>query len=110
MLSVNAARAAPVVTGRGPQVSDRASGAIGISLTTPPNSIATTHNDYTAYLLAELRCAGLRARLVVCEIDSVGVALRAGWIDPDEAVAWLAGECPDALIFLRPTPPQGGAP
>jgi hypothetical protein len=105
----NAARAAPAVTGRGPQVGDRASGAINVSPTTPHNSVATTHCDYTAYLLVELRCASLRARLTACEVDSVGIALRAGWIDADAAIKWLADECPDALAYLQPTPPKGGA-
>jgi hypothetical protein len=98
-------RRAPATTGRDPQVSDRASGTTGISPTTPPNSVATTHNDRTAYLLAELRCAALRARL----IDSVDVALRAGWINADTAIEGLADECPDALAYLRPIPPENGA-
>jgi hypothetical protein len=110
MLSVNAARAAPAVTGRDPQTIDRAGSAIGMSRTTPPDAVATVCDDRTAYLLAELRCAALRARLAVCEIDSVGVALRAGWIDAETIAEWLADECPDALVFLRPIPPEGGAP
>jgi len=44
----------------------------------------------TEYLLAELRCAAVRARLWVNEIDAIGAALRAGWIDPDEAIAAIA--------------------
>jgi hypothetical protein len=41
----------------------------------------------TNYLLAELRCAALRARLWANEIDTIGVALRAGWIEPEKAIA-----------------------
>jgi hypothetical protein len=44
----------------------------------------------TEYLLAELRCAALRARLWVNEIDAIGTALRAGWIDPEEALEAMA--------------------
>ena len=99
MLSVNAARAAPATTGRD---RDRASGTTGISPTTPPNSVAIAHNDRTAYLLAELQCAALRARLAACEIDSVGVPLRAGWINVDTAIEWLHEA-------VRPMPTQGGA-
>jgi hypothetical protein len=109
MYSINAARVAPAATGRDPQVSNRASGAINISPTTPPNSVATTHDDRTAYLLAQLRCAALRARLAASEIDSVGVSLRTGWIDVYAALEWLREECPDALAYLWPIPPEGGA-
>jgi hypothetical protein len=108
MLSLNAARAAPATTGRDPQVSDRASGTTGISPTTPPNSVATTHNDRAAYLLAELRCAALRTRLVASEIDAIGIALRGGMIDLDSAVAWLH-EC-DVLDYVAAALPQADAP
>jgi hypothetical protein len=42
-----------------------------------------------AFVLAELRVAALRARLVAAEIDMVGVALRGGLLGPDDAVHWL---------------------
>jgi hypothetical protein len=42
------------------------------------------------YLLAELRCASLRARLWQADIEAVGVALKAGWIDPEQAAEALA--------------------
>jgi hypothetical protein len=35
------------------------------------------------YLLAELRCASLRARLQQADIDAVGKALGAGLIEPE---------------------------
>jgi hypothetical protein len=41
------------------------------------------------YLLAELRCAGLRARLWAADIDAVGMALKAGLIEPEQAVELL---------------------
>jgi hypothetical protein len=37
------------------------------------------------YLLAELRCASLRARLWQADIDAVGLALKAGLIEPEGA-------------------------
>jgi hypothetical protein len=55
-------------------------------------------NDRTEYLLGELRCAALRARLWVADIDAVGSALRSALISPDQAVAALA-DC-DALHLL----------
>jgi hypothetical protein len=42
------------------------------------------------YLLAELRCASLRARLIQADIDAIGLALKTGLISPDEAVELLA--------------------
>jgi hypothetical protein len=44
------------------------------------------------YLLAELRCAALRARLVAAEIENIGVALKAGEMDEDLALAILIQE------------------
>ena len=50
----------------------------------------TSEKERVAFLLAELRCAALRARLTACEIDAIGGALRGGLIDPETAVAWLS--------------------
>ncbi len=41
------------------------------------------------FLLAELKCAALRSRLVTVEIDWIEVALRGNFITEDEAIAWL---------------------
>lgn len=54
--------------------------------------------DFNNYLLAELRCAALRSRLMTAEIDSIGVALRGNFITTDDAIAWL-DEC-GALQFV----------
>lgn len=40
------------------------------------------------FLLAQLKCAGLRARLMTAEIDSIDVALRGNFITADDAIAW----------------------
>jgi hypothetical protein len=52
------------------------------------------------YLLAELRCASLRARLWQFDIEAVGIALKAGWISPEQAVEALA-DC-DCLQLIEP--------
>ena len=52
------------------------------------------------YLMAELRCASLRARLQVQDIDAVGMALGAGLIQPEQALELLA-DC-DCLQFISP--------
>jgi hypothetical protein len=54
----------------------------------------------TEYLLAELRCASLRARLWQSDIDAVGLALRAGLIEPEQALELLA-DC-DTLQLIEP--------
>ena len=50
------------------------------------------------FVLAELKCAALRSRLVTTQIDSIGVALRGNFITEDDAIAWL-DEC-GALQFV----------
>jgi hypothetical protein len=44
------------------------------------------------FLLAELRCAALRSRLMTADIDSISTALRGNFITTDDAIAWLS-EC-----------------
>jgi hypothetical protein len=50
------------------------------------------------YLLAELRCAAMRARLVQYDIESIGLALKARLISPDQACLLLADS--NVLGFL----------
>jgi hypothetical protein len=52
------------------------------------------------YLLAELRCASLRARLLQADIDAVGMALKAGLVEPEQALE-LLDEC-DCLQLIAP--------
>ena len=53
------------------------------------------------YLLAELRCASLRARLHAGDIDAVGLALKAGLIEPEQALELLQDCDCLALIGIR---------
>jgi hypothetical protein len=54
------------------------------------------------YLLAELRCAALRARLQQADIDAVGKALGAGLIEPEQALELLADcDCLALVGILR---------
>jgi hypothetical protein len=50
------------------------------------------------YLLAELRCASLRARLWQADIEAVGLALKGGLIHPEQALELLR-DC-DALHLV----------
>lgn len=45
--------------------------------------------DRKEYILAEMRCAAIRARLWEHDINAVGLALRGGLIDTDQALAML---------------------
>jgi hypothetical protein len=60
----------------------------------------TTRSEY---LLAELRCALMRARLWQSDITSIGIALKAGWITPEQAVEAL-DDC-DCLQLIEPKEP-----
>jgi hypothetical protein len=46
-------------------------------------------NSYRTYILAELRCARARAKLLINEIDRIGLALKDGMIEPLCAIEWL---------------------
>jgi hypothetical protein len=59
-------------------------------------------NNRRSYLLAELRCAALRARLWQADIEAVGLALKGHLISPEEALELLA-DC-DALHLISPPP------
>jgi len=103
MVAKNTARAAPAATGHGPQVSDRAGSAISLSPSTPPKPLATASQQRTAYLLAELRCASLRAQLMQADINAIDLALRGSLITLEQA-AELLHDC-DVLRYIEPTPP-----
>jgi hypothetical protein len=62
------------------------------------------------YLLAELRCASLRARLLQADIDAIGIALKSDLITTEEAID-LLHDC-DLLRYIEPVTPtiQMGAP
>jgi len=53
------------------------------------------------FLLAELRCADLRGRLWVNEIEAVGVALKAALMPPDVAIQHLAETGALTLVSSR---------
>jgi hypothetical protein len=55
-----------------------------------------------AYLLAEIRCATLRARLAANDLDAIGLALKGGLITPFQALQHI--EEVDAFRFLGAEP------
>jgi hypothetical protein len=50
----------------------------------------TLTGDYREYVLAEIRRAVLRARLMHNDLVATGIALKSGLIDPDRAIEFLA--------------------
>jgi hypothetical protein len=55
---------------------------------------------YREYILAELRCAHIRTKLLITEIETIGLALRVGLIDAEMAMLWLRDV--NGLEFLHP--------
>jgi hypothetical protein len=79
----NAARVTPAAAERDPREFDRAGGAINPTHTTP--SLPTP----ILYLLAELRCSSLRARLIQADIEAIDLALKSGLISPEQALEYI---------------------
>ena len=65
-----------------------------------PREVGT---DFCDYLLAELRCAALRARILQADVEAIGIALNSGLVTPDQALALLHDV--DALRYVG-TPPD----
>jgi hypothetical protein len=59
---------------------------LDIDTTEVPGSQAESGPSFHDYLLAEMRCASLRARILQHEIDAVGIALKGGAISADQAL------------------------
>jgi len=59
--------------------------------------------QYLFYVLAELRCARIRALMLMKEIEVIGVALKGNMITPEVAMEWLSDA--NALDFLLPAAP-----
>jgi hypothetical protein len=57
--------------------------------------------SYRRYVLGQLRMARIRAQMLVTEIDTAGKAVKAGWIEPDQALAWMTIEAM-ALVQSEP--------
>jgi hypothetical protein len=67
-------------------------------------AIVASSTGFADYVRRELRCASLRARLVTNEIQTMSIALGAGFIDPDIALEHLA-----EVGALRLVTPSSGA-
>ena len=56
--------------------------------------------EYRQYVIAQLRLAHMRVRLLLNEIEVIGKALKAGLIEPDPAIQWLRDA--NGLEYLLP--------
>jgi len=72
------------------------------------SDINNSADDLRAYLLAEIRCATLRARLAASDLDAIGLALKGGLITPFQAIQHI--EEVDALRFLGRLPGEDWGP
>ncbi len=50
---------------------------------------ASPSSAFTGFVLGRIRCADIRARILANEVTAMGVALKAGLIDPENAIAHL---------------------
>jgi hypothetical protein len=64
-------------------------------------------SSYGDYVLAEIRCAVIRATLWQNDLTAIGIALN-GLIDPDNALEHLAHY--GALRLVAPSSALGGSP
>jgi hypothetical protein len=58
--------------------------------------------SFRDYLLAELRCASLRAKILQSEIDAIGIALKGGMVTAEQAIVLMHGV--DLLRFIGQAP------
>jgi hypothetical protein len=60
----------------------------------------SVRNSRHEYLIQEFRCAVLRARLEVSDLEAIGIALKAGLVTAEQALE-LAADC-DCLRWIQP--------
>jgi hypothetical protein len=58
------------------------------------------NGDYHRYILREIRSAALRAKLAHNDLVAIGIALKAGFIGPDQALEELAAR--DVIHLVAP--------
>jgi hypothetical protein len=65
---------------------------------------AETAVSFRDYLLAEIRCASLRAKILQAEIDAIGIALKGGMVTAEQAIVLMHGV--DLLRFIAQAPAE----
>ena len=67
-------------------------------------------DNYRDYVLAEIRCASLRLRLLHSDLVTISVALRGGLISTDDAIEHLQGCDVLRLVASSSAPHSAGSP
>jgi hypothetical protein len=65
-------------------------------------SFTEVSSNFASYVLAEIRCAGIRARLIENAIVAADLALKSGLIGAEDALEFLA-DAPGALALVAPS-------
>jgi hypothetical protein len=68
-----------------------------------PQDDSGPKDDRQEFVLATLRCASLRIRLIDQEITSAGVALKGGLISSEMALEWVEEVAPGILGVVAET-------
>jgi hypothetical protein len=76
-------------------------------MSSPSTRVAASGNSRYEYLIQEFRCAVLRARLEAADLEAIGLALKAGLVDAEQALD-LAADC-NCLRWIQPTVPAEAA-
>jgi hypothetical protein len=66
-------------------------------------------HDRQEFVLAALRGAGLRVRLIANDIDAAGIALKGGFITPETALEWVNEVAPGCVGYLPAAFAEGQA-
>jgi hypothetical protein len=62
-----------------------------------------TDDDHREFVLAVLRAASLRAKLMDAELQTIGTSLRAGMVSPEMAIQWIHDEGLMGLVSFGST-------
>jgi len=60
------------------------------------------NSEHREFVLAQLRCASLRVQLLLIEVDTLGLGVRAGFIPVENAIEMLGDMGALDLVGLPP--------
>jgi len=64
-----------------------------------PRPVTAASTDaFADFILGQLKVAGLRAKLLATEVESIAIALGGNFISAEDAVAWADELSPDLSI------------
>jgi hypothetical protein len=69
-----------------------------ITIDKPAPTVVESSSDFITFLLGQIRCAELRARIAVNELRATAVALSGGLIGAEDALAMLGEAGLDFII------------